>query len=180
MSSTNFDYSSSTSFFLVPEMHPDIRQALASSRPDHLPTNFCDLVKECVISVDESSPLTTVPLDSHHPSLTIDELRRMYHASLVDDNALTAFLKQTRQALHHSVASAFEVLVEAIHVGVIVSKRTSGTNPLDSVISRWSQLHDCRICLLLSSLLQISSVFGATNCRTAEMGKHRNRKGAIY
>lgn len=87
----------------------DIRQALASSRPDDLPTNFCDLVTECVISVDELSPLTTVPMDSHHPSLTIDELRRMYNASFVDDNALTAFLKRTRQALQHSVPSAFEV-----------------------------------------------------------------------
>lgn len=87
----------------------DLREVLATCRVDVPLEELHDLVQKCSITVDTTTPLCTVPADSHHPPLSMDELLRMYNASYVDDNAVAAFAAHIEHAIHHSVMSAFEV-----------------------------------------------------------------------
>ena len=87
----------------------DLREVLATCRVDVPLDKLHALVRKCTVAVDTSTPLCTVPADSHHPPLSMTELVRMYNASYVDDNAVAAFAEHIKQAIHHSVMSAFEV-----------------------------------------------------------------------
>jgi len=87
----------------------DVRQAVAACLPDKTTDDLDPLATGCELSIDTSTPLVQVPPDTHHPPLTMPELERMFNASYVDDNAVAQFLSNIRQAIDHSVQSAFDV-----------------------------------------------------------------------
>ncbi|CAJ1940572.1 unnamed protein product [Cylindrotheca closterium] len=87
----------------------DLREVLATCCVDVPLDDLHALVRQCTIAIDTSTPLCTVPADSHHPPLPVTKLVCMYNASYVDNNAVAAFAEHITQASNHSVMSAFEV-----------------------------------------------------------------------
>jgi len=87
----------------------DVREVLTACRPMEAAKDFATLVKSCKVVVDSSTPLVTIPPDSHHPPLTEEEALQPFAASYVDDQAKLAFLEYILGVINNSVQSAFEV-----------------------------------------------------------------------
>ena len=90
----------------------DVRELLAMVRPLDSPSDFHPLVLASSISWDQSTPLVTIPEDSHHPPLADDELDDPFQASYVDDMATVSFAKNMKAAVDNSVKAAFAVFGE--------------------------------------------------------------------
>ena len=101
-----FGSRSAPSFYCV---MADLRQALAACRPTDPVTTYDPLVRQCTVSINTSTPLATIPEDSHYPILSPDEEHRPYNASFVDDNGVASFADGILEAIQNSVMSAFEV-----------------------------------------------------------------------
>jgi hypothetical protein len=98
----------------------DLREVLATCRVDVPLDKLHALVRKCTVAAETSTPLCTVPADSHHPPLSMTELVRMYkredlHLQLMDilrrcprcvsPREMAKIVGIVRFALHHGATS---------------------------------------------------------------------------
>lgn len=84
----------------------DVRQALATMADyGENPEEFDPLVTNCTMQLVDS-PVTEVPYDPHHPTLTEAEVNSPFNAAFVDDTGVVSLLEHINRDINQSVKSA--------------------------------------------------------------------------